>query len=59
MNDNVYQAVLDCYNHPTNTIGKGWDQDETLADTAYQFQIFDDFSSNISSYIKSGVDSII
>ena len=43
MKYDTYQAVLDCYNHPTNTVGKGWDQDETLADTAFQFQIYDDF----------------
>ena len=43
MNYETYQAVLNCYNHPTNTVGKGWDQDETLADTAFQFQIYDDF----------------
>ena len=43
MNYETYQAVLECYNHPTNTIGKGWNQDQTLADTAFQFQIYDDF----------------
>ena len=43
MNETVYEAVLDCYNHPPNTLSRGWDQDETLAETSYQFKIFDDF----------------
>lgn len=43
MNEQVYQAVLDCYNHTPATVGRGWNQDETLTDTAYQFKIFDDF----------------
>ena len=43
MNETVYEAVLDCYNHPVATVGKGWNQDETLAETSYQFKIFDDF----------------
>ena len=43
MTQETYDAVLDCWNHPTATVGKGWNQDETLAETAYQFQIFDDF----------------
>ena len=28
---------------PPATVGRGWNQDETLTDTAYQFKIFDDF----------------
>ena len=43
MNEKVYQAVLDCYNHTPATVGRGWNQDETLTDIAYQFKIFDDF----------------
>ena len=43
MNHETYQAVLDCYNHTPATVGRGWNQDETLSDTAYQFKIFDDF----------------
>ena len=43
MNETVYEAVLDCYNHPVATVGKGWNQDENLAETSYQFKIFDDF----------------
>lgn len=35
MTEKTYDAVLDCWNHPAT--------DETLAETAYQFQIFDDF----------------
>ena len=43
MTQETYDAVLDCWNHSVATVGGGWDQAETLADTAYQFKIFDDF----------------
>ena len=43
MNENTYNEILRCYNHKPATVGGGWNQDETLSDTAYEFKIFDDF----------------
>ena len=47
MNENTYNEILKCYNHQPATVGRGWNQDETLTDTAYEFKIFDDFYYNL------------
>ena len=47
MNENIYNEILKCYNHSPATVGRGWDQDETFGDTAYEFKIFDDFYYNL------------
>ena len=33
MNENTYNEILKCYNHQPATVGRGWNQDETLTDT--------------------------
>ena len=47
MNENTYNEILKCYNHSPATVGRGWNQDETFGDTAYEFKIFDDFYYNL------------
>ena len=47
MNENTYNEILKCYNHSPATVGRGWNQDETSTDTAYEFKIFDDFYYNL------------